>query len=313
MKAVAFSTFGGPEVLTVADLSVPEPGPGDVRVHVAAATVNPTDIGMRAGARAAELSKLDAPYVAGMELAGTVDAVGDGSPWQVGEQVLGIVLPTLTGRGAQSEYVVLPSDSIVPVPAGVSLEQAATLPMNGLTARRALDLLGLVPGQTVLVTGAAGAVGGYGVQLGAAEGLRVIGVASESDEALVRGFGAHDFVPRDADLVSAVRRIAPAGVDGALDAAVIGGPVLGAVRDGGHVAAVRVFDGQPERGIRVDRVSVSEYAHNQAALQKLADMVVAGKLTLRVAETFPPAAAGLAQQKLSAGGVRGRLVIVFGS
>jgi NADPH2:quinone reductase len=89
--------------------------------------------------------------------------------------------------------------------------------------------------------------------------------------------------------------------------------VLGAVRDGGHVAAVRVFGAQPERGIRVDRVSVSEYAHNQAALQGLADMVAAGKLTLRVAETFPPAAAAQAQQKLSAGGVRGRLVIVFGS
>ncbi|MBV9579537.1 MAG: NADP-dependent oxidoreductase [Chloroflexi bacterium] len=311
MKAVAFSRFGGPDVLEVADLPVPEPGAGEVRVHVAAATVNPTDIGMRSGGRAAELQKLPAPYVAGMELAGTVDAAGAGSRWQVGERVLGISVPTRTGRGAQAEYAVVPSDSLARVPEGVSLEQAATLPMNGLTTRRALDLLGLSRGQTLLVTGAAGAVGGYGVQLGAAEGLRVIGVSAAGDEALVRGLGAQDFVARDADLAAAVHRIAPQGVDAVLDAAVIGRPLLACVRDGGQIACVRAFDGEPERGIRVHQVRVSDYAQNQAALQGLADLVATGKLTLRVAETFPPSSAGVAQQKLQAGGVRGRLVIVF--
>jgi NADPH2:quinone reductase len=194
MKAVAFSTFGGPEVLEVADLPIPEPAPGEVRVQVAAATVNPTDIGMRSGGRAAELQNIAPPYVPGMELAGTVDAVGPGSHWSVGDRVMGIALPMLTGRGAQSEYTVVPADSIVRVPEGISLEQAATLPMNGLTARRALDMLGLSPGQTLLVTGAAGAVGGYAVQLGVAEGLTVIGVASLSDEGLVRNFGAQEFI-----------------------------------------------------------------------------------------------------------------------
>jgi NADPH:quinone reductase-like Zn-dependent oxidoreductase len=315
MKAVAFSEFGGPDVLRVADLPVPEPGAGEVRVRVAAATVNPTDLGMRSGGRAAELSKLPAPYVAGMELAGTVDKVGDGGnddgSWQVGDRVLGIILPTRTGRGAQCEYAVVWSDSLVRVPEGVSLEQAATLPMNGLTTRRAFDMMQLSPGQTLLVTGAAGAVGGYGVQLGAAEGLKVIGVASAADEALVRGLGAQEFIPRDAELVSAARRMAPHGVDGVLDAAVIGRPLLGAVRDGGHIAAVRAFDGEPERGIHVDQVRVSDYARNQVALQQLADMVAAGTLTLRVAETVAPSEAGTAQQKLRQGGVRGRLVIVF--
>lgn len=311
MKAVAFSQFGGPEVVQVADLPVPEPGPGEVRVRVAAATINPTDIGMRSGGRAGELSKLPAPYVAGMELAGIVDAVGQGSTWHVGDRVLGIILPTRTGRGAQCEYVVVPSDSIVRVPEGASLEQAATLPMNGLTTRRAFDLMQLSPGQTLLVTGAAGAVGGYGVQLGAAEGLKVIGVSADSDELLVRGLGAEQFIARNADLIASVHRIAPDGVDGVLDAAVLGRPVLGAVRDGGHVAAVRAFDGEPERGIHVHQVRVSDYAHNQAALQQLADMVSAGALTLRVAKTVPPSEAGAAQQRLHSGGVRGRLVIVF--
>jgi NADPH:quinone reductase-like Zn-dependent oxidoreductase len=311
MKAVAFSQFGGPEVLEVAELPMPEPGPGEVRVRVAAATVNPTDIGMRSGGRAAELQQLAPPYVPGMELAGTVDAVGPGSQWPIGERVLGITLPMRTGRGAQAEYTLVPADSIVRVPDGVSLEQAATLPMNGLTARRALDLLAFAPGQTLLVTGAAGAVGGYAVQLAVAEGLRVIGVASASDESLVRGLGAQEFIAREADLVTAVRRIAPDGVDGVVDAAVLGHKLLGAVRDGGQIAAVRGFDGEPERGIRIHQVRVSDYAHNQPALQRLAEMVASGQLTLRVAQRFPPSAAAEAQQKLNAGGVRGRLLIVF--
>jgi NADPH:quinone reductase-like Zn-dependent oxidoreductase len=311
MKAVAFSTFGGPEVLAVADLPMPEPGPGEVRVRVAAATVNPTDIGMRSGGRAAELRQIAPPYVAGMELAGIVDAVGADSEWVVGERVLGIAIPTRNGRGAQSEYTVVPGDSIVRVPDGVSLEEAATLPMNGLTARRAFDMLALKPGQSLLVTGAAGAVGGYAVQLGVSEGLKVIGVASASDEALIRGLGAQEFIPRDADLVSRVRQIAPNGVDAVVDAAVLGRKILGAVRDGGQIASVRAFDGDPERDIQIQQVRVAEYAHNQAALQGLADMVASKQLTLRVAQKFPPSAAAEAQKRLTAGGVRGRLLIVF--
>jgi NADPH:quinone reductase-like Zn-dependent oxidoreductase len=311
MKAVAFSRFGGPEVLEVADLPMPEPVSGQVRVHVAAATVNPTDIGMRSGGRSSALEQLPRPLVPGMELAGVVDAVGAGAAWQVGDRVLGIALPMQTGRGAQSEYTVVPAESVVRVPDGVSLEQAATLPMNGLTARRALDMMGLSRGQVLAVTGAAGAVGGYAIQLGVAEGLRVIAVGSSSDEALLRGLGASEIVPRGPDFTSAIRAIVPSGVDGLLDAAVIGQPALAAIRDGGQMACVRAFEGEAERGIHVQQVRVSDYARNQAALQSLADMVAAGQLTLRVAETFPPSAAAEAQQKLQAGGVRGRLLIVF--
>jgi NADPH:quinone reductase-like Zn-dependent oxidoreductase len=187
----------------------------------------------------------------------------------------------------------------------VALEAAATLPMNGLTARRALDLLALSPGQTLAVTGAAGAVGGYAVQLGALAGLRVIGVSAADDEALVRSLGASEFVARGDDLVGALRRLAPGGVDAVVDAAVIGAPVLAAVRDGG------AFEGEPERGITVHQVRVSDYARNSAALQGLTDLVAAGKLTLRVGATVPPEQAGEAQTRLQRGGVRGRLVIVF--
>jgi NADPH:quinone reductase-like Zn-dependent oxidoreductase len=308
---VAFNRFGGPEVLGVADLPVPEPRQGEIRVKVAAATVNPTDLGMRAGRQAATLSSIDPPYVPGMELAGVVDRVGAGSNWQIGDRVLGITLPMRTGRGAQAEHVIVPSDSVVRIPSGVTFEDAATLPMNGLTAQRALDVLGLRAGQTLAVTGAAGAVGGYAVQLGAESGLRVIGVASPADEALVRGFGAWEFVPRGAEMANSIRGIVPDGVDGLVDAAAIGRAVLEAIRDDGKLAVVRGFEGELERGISVDHVRVSDYARNQSALQCLADLVGQGKLSLRVAETFEPERAAEAHARLHEGGIRGRLVILF--
>ena len=311
MRAVAIPSFGGPEVLEVADLPVPEPGPGEVRIHVVAATVNPTDIGMRSGNSAATLADKEAPFVPGMEAAGTIDAIGEGTSWQIGDRVMAIVLPQRTGRGAQSEYCVVPSASVARVPEHASFAEAATIPMNGLTVRRALDLLALKPGDTLLVTGAAGAVGSYGIELGKADGLHTIGVASASDEAFVRGLGATDFLARGDDLVERLREKYPDGVDAVLDAAVIGGPILGAIKDRGQVAAVRLFSGEPEREITVSQVRVSDYAENQAALEALGRLAESGGLTLRVAEMFPPERAADAQQKLTAGGVRGRLLIAF--
>jgi len=313
MRAVTFSEFGGPEVLTVSDLPEPQPSAGEVRIRVAAATVNPTDIGFREGRQAGQLAATGAraPYVPGMELAGVVDAAGDGAGWSVGDRVMAIVNPRRAGGGAQAELVVVPAASVARAPAGSSLVEAATLPMNGLTVQLALDLLKLSPGQTLCVTGAAGAVGGYAVQLGAEAGLRVIAVAAAADEALLRGFGAEAVVPRGEEAARRVREIAPAGVDGLIDAAVIGPPILPAVRDGGRLAAVRPFAGDSERGIEVLLVRVTEYLTNQAALARLGELVEAGKLTLRVAETFPPERAADAQRKLAGGGVRGRLVIVF--
>jgi len=311
VRAVAFTEFGGPEVLTLADLPVPEPGPGEIRVRVAAATVNPTDTGMRSGSSAAVLQALAKPYVAGMELAGRVDAVGPGTAWNVGDAVLAIILPTQTGRGAQAEQVVIPADSAAAIPPGIEVVAAATLPMNGLTARRALDLMGLQSGQVLAVTGAAGAVGGYVIQLAVLEGLRVIAEAAPKDEALVRQLGASDVVPRGTGAAAGIRALVPGGVDGLVDTALLGAAIMPAIRDGGHMAVVRGFEGEPERGIIIDRVRVSDYAHNQAALAELARLAGEGKITLRVAEQFQPEAAAEAHRRLAAGGTRGRLVIVF--
>lgn len=316
MRAVTFSRLGGPEVLEVLQLPEPKPGAGEARIRVAAATVNPTDISFRSGRQlsVAQLAEMGVhpPYVPGMELAGVVDAVGEGSRWRVGDRVMAIVNPRRPGGGAQAELVVVPDASVARVPDGASLEAAATLPMNGLTVRLALDRLGLKPGQTLGVTGAAGAVGGYAVELGVEAGLRVIAVARPQDEALVRRFGAHVFVPSGEGAMRAVHDAAPGGVDGMIDAAVLDAAVFPALRDGGTLATVRGFAGPSERGITIEPVRVTSYVLNHDALDRLGQLVAARKLTLRVAETFPPERAAEAQQKMSAGGTRGRLLIVFG-
>jgi NADPH:quinone reductase-like Zn-dependent oxidoreductase len=249
--------------------------------------------------------------VAGWEVAGVVDAAGPGVGWSPGERVLAIVLPYLTGRGAQAEYVVVPADSIALVPPGISLAEAATLPMNGLTARLALDKLALRPGQTLAVTGAAGAVGGYVMELAASEGLRVLGDASPADAALVKSLGADVVVQRGPGLAAAIRREVPAGVDAVVDAALIGPAVLPAIRDGGQLIAVRPFPGESERSIAVTLILVSEYLREPAKLAELTRLVSDGKLTLRVARQIPVADAAQAHRQLEAGGTRGRLVLTF--
>jgi NADPH2:quinone reductase len=312
MRAVGFKRFGGPEVLEVLELPEPQPGPGEVRIRVRAATVNPTDIGFRSGRQAQQMPEgLPPPYIPGMELAGVVDAAGAGVDWSPGDRVMAIVTPRRPGGGAQAEQVVVPAGSVARMPEGSTFEEAATLPMNGLTVRRALDLLALQPGQVLGVTGAAGAVGGYAVELGVADGLRVIAVAGPQDEPLVKQMGADIFIPRGDGAIERMRAATRSGVDAVVDAAVLGPPVLAAIRDGGALAAVRGFEGTPERGIKVYQVRVTEYLENHEALDKLRQLVEAGTLTLRVAETFPPERAAEAEEKLAAGGVRGRLVIVF--
>jgi NADPH:quinone reductase-like Zn-dependent oxidoreductase len=246
-----------------------------------------------------------------MELAGVIDAAGGGTSWQPGERVLAIVIPRRAEGGAQAEQVVVPAASITRIPDGVSDVEAATLPMNGLTVRLALDRLALQPGQTLAVTGAAGAVGSYAVEMGVNDGLRVIAVASPGDEAMLKEMGAELFVPRGDDAMQQIRELVPGGVDGLIDAAVLNKPAFAAIKDGGGYATVRGYDGETERGITIHNVRVAEYAQNTAALAGLAKLVADGKLTLRVAETYPPERTGEAQDRLMAGGVRGRLVIVF--
>ena len=312
MRAVGFNHYGGPEVLEVVELEEPDPGEGEVRVRVAAATMNPTDVAVRAGVRAEQMKDLPPPWVAGMELAGEIDAVGPGSDWRIGQRVMAIVLPIRPLGGAQAEKVVVAAVSVAEVPDNVTLEHAATVPMNGLTVRVALDTLSLPAGKTLAITGAAGAVGGYAIQLAKLEGLTVIADAAPADESLIRGLGADVVVPRGGDVCApAIREAFADGVDAVIDAALLGPAILPAVRDGGQLIAVRPFAGETERGIDIQLVLVGEHAGDQASLRELAALAGTGKLTTRVADTYRPEQAAEAYRRLEAGGVRGRLVFVF--
>ena len=312
MKAVGFTEFGGPEVLRTISLPVPSPGPGQVRVRVAAATVNPTDLAFRSGGHRSMPDGMQPPYVPGMDLAGTVDLAGPGvSGFAPGARVMAAVTPFRPGGGAQAEYVVVAADALALVPETISLTAAATLPMNALTVRAALDELALRPGQTLAITGAAGAVGGYAIQLGRLDGLRIIADASPADKDLVGGLGADIVVPRGPDLADRIREVCPGGVDALLDAALMGAAVLAAVRDGGQIIAVRPFVGQTERGITVSLVLVFHHLHDAGTLARLASLASGGTLSLRVADVLPAERAADAHRRFGAGGVRGRLVLEF--
>ena len=311
MRAAGVTEFGAPEALHIVEVSDEPLGADQVRVRVQAATVNPTDTYSRAGAYADRDPVKQPPWVPGMDVAGVVDEVGEDVPHvRPGDPVMGIVVPT-GAHGGYRENLVLPADSVVAAPNGVDAVAASTLPMNGLTARLALDLMALRPGQVLAVTGAAGAFGGYVVQLAKADGLTVVADASEADERLVRELGADVVVQRGDDVAQRMREHFPEGVDGLADGAVQDALVLPAVRDGGAVATVRGYRGDGQRGLRVFPTLVRRVAEDRATLDRLRQQAQDGALTLRVARTFPAEQAAEAHRLLEAGGVRGRLVLVF--
>lgn len=224
MKAVAVERFGGPDVLRVHHLPDRHAGPGDIRIRVRAAAVSPADTLLRAGSAAALLQGAP-PYIPGLDAAGVVDEIGTGTRTglRVGDHAIALVNPTRPEGGAYAEHVVLPAPFVVKAPGGATHAEASTLPLNGLTARRSLDLLGLVPGQVLAVTGAAGGVGGFAVQLAKAAGLGVVADAAPADTDLVSALGADTVVARGQDVARRFRNAVPGGVDGLLDAAALGG------------------------------------------------------------------------------------------
>ncbi|OOC52885.1 MULTISPECIES: NADP-dependent oxidoreductase [Nocardiopsis] len=315
MRVIGVDEFGGPEALRGFDVPERHAGPGEVRIRVRAAAVNPTDTLVRNGGRADAQREFPPPYVPGMDAAGVLDEVGPevSGDLAVGDPVMAIVAPKAS-HGAYGESLVLPADSVVRAPAGVSTAAASTLPMNGLTARRALDMLNLEAGRTLAVTGAAGVLGGYVIQLAKAEGLRVVADAAPKDEVLVKELGADVVVARGDDVAQRVREVVPGGADALVDAAVQDELVLDAVRDGGGIATVRGYTGTDrarERGASFHPVMVVDYLRERDELDRLRRQVEEGVLTPRVARTLPAEQAAEAHRLLEAGGVRGRLVLEF--
>jgi NADPH:quinone reductase-like Zn-dependent oxidoreductase len=301
MKAVRFSEFGGPEVLKIVDLPDPHAGPGQIRIAVHAAGINPTDWKLREGLMGGEL-----PQTTGREVAGVVDEVGEGvTDVTVGDRVFGF---SDDGAGA-AELALL--SYYAPIPPSLGFAEAAGLSVALETATRSLDVLGVGPGNTLLVNGAAGGVGSAVVQLAVARGARVIGTASPANHDYLRSLGAEP-VAYGEGLVERVRALAPYGVDVALDVA--GSGVLPELIElaGGreHVVTITDFGGAKKYGVRFSSGSDSGRAVH--AIGEIGQLIEAGRFSLPVAQTFPLAEIAEAHRVSEDGHVRGKLVLLVG-
>lgn len=312
MFAVTFDEFGGPDVLRINERPIPVPGEGEVVVRVAASPVNPTDNLMRSGQQASMMTSLTPPYIAGMEFAGHVHSVGSGvSTVSVGQPVIGVVNPRRPAGGAHTQYVCVPAVSIASLDPSFDLVEASTVPMNSLTAQMAIDFLNLPPGSKVLVTGAAGVLGGYVIQLAKLAGLFVIADAKETDIPWLRRLKVDETVPRGEAMYATVRQRWPQGVDGVVDTALLGTPVGALVADGGPAVSVRRTHPIQDPRLRQHAVSVIEQMANTAALQRLARLLQEGAFITRIERRMPMSEAAEAYRITEQGGLRGRLVLTF--
>ena len=312
MKAVGIMKHGGPEVLEVIEVPEVQAGPGQIRVRNYAAAVNPTDVATRNG-MIAEFQKANPPpYVPGMDAAGIVDQLGDGveTDIEVGDRVMAMVVPR-GNYGAYREQIVLDQNAVVKAPKDTTHIEACTLPMNSLTARLSLDLLGLKEGQVLAVTGSPGAYGGYVVELAKADGLTVIADSNESDEELLKSLGVDLIIPRGEGYAERIRQEFPSGVDGIADGALLNKLAIDAVKDGGSFTSIRGFKGEPQRDIDFTTTWVTAYDCKKDILETLKEQAEEGILTLRVADSVTIENASEAHKRLEAGGTRGRMVIEF--
>ncbi|MER5636462.1 NADP-dependent oxidoreductase [Kitasatospora sp. NPDC002227] len=300
MLASLFRTPGGPEVLELAEVPVPLPGPGEVLVRVLAAGVQPADAAIRGGwtPPGAEIAL---PAVPGNEFAGVVEQLGAGSyGWEKGDEVLGFRL-----LGGHAQYVAVPGDQLVPKPAGMGWAEAGSLSASGQTAHVALSELGVGAGDTLLLHGASGGVGTVAVQLARAWGATVIGVAGERNHDYLQGLGAVP-VAYGPGLADRVRAAAPDGVTAVLDAAGHGSLEasldLGAAPD--RIGTIVDYPAAVRLGLRSLRGP-----RTAARLTELTDLWQTGALHLEIAATLPLSQAPEAHRQVEAGHVRGKLVL----
>ncbi|MBD9701448.1 NADP-dependent oxidoreductase [Streptomyces caniscabiei] len=300
MKAILFDRFGGTDVLHEADIEVPQPGPGQVRVRVRAAGLNALDGKIRSGAMEAAFPT-PLPAVPGAELAGVVDALGEGvQDVQEGDEVLG-----WSDTGSYAQYAL--ATTVAPKPAGLDWQHAVALPVASETAERVLDLLGVAAGETVLMHGAAGAVGTLAVQLATARGARVIATAGPANQDYLTSLGATATLYGEG-LVERVRALSPEGVDAVFDLAGKGALEDSITLRGGTERIVTIAD------FRAHQLGITFSSGGQersaARLAALAQDAATGKLVTTV-NAYPLDQAAKAQQISDAGHVRGKLVLTL--
>jgi len=295
-RSAVVRTPGGPDSIEIIDVPVVEAGPGQVRVEIAGAAVNPADLATADGLFH-RLGLVDQPDHTGLgwDFAGTVTAAGPGVDLGVGSRVAGLVAGFDRDFGTFAEQLVVPAGDVALVPDGLDLITAAAVPLNGLAASQMADLLGDGGGGRLLVTGAAGALGADVIALARDRGWRVTGLARAEDEELVRGLGA-DFTAH-----------AVPGWDAVGDAAALQEQAVALVRDGGLFVGVQPgAEPAGERGVAV-RVVVAE--PDGARLAPLLDAAARGHLPVRVHEVVPLDRVAAAHRAVAKGGVRGKYVL----
>ncbi|MFI9204548.1 NADP-dependent oxidoreductase [Streptomyces sp. NPDC053048] len=303
MKAVSYRAYGGPEVLEYGDLPDPHPGPDSVLIKVKAAAVNPVDWKAQAGYLGGLIDAVF-PVIPGWDVSGVVVTPGSDTPeFQEGDEVIGYVREDFLSRGTFAEYVAAPVRTLARKPANLSFEEAAGLPLAGLTAYQSLKAVQAGEGDTVLIHAAAGGVGTMAVQLARHLGARVIGTASERNHDFLRSLGAEP-VTYGEGLNERVRALAPEGVSVVLD--FVGGVINGSsevTADGARLVSI-VDPDVTALGGRL--LWVRPDAADLAALSHLAEQ---GVLSVEVAQVFPLEKTADAQRLSAEGHTRGKIVV----
>jgi NADPH:quinone reductase-like Zn-dependent oxidoreductase len=299
--AITYDRFGGPEVLTVSDVEAAEPGPGQVQIEVRAAGVNLVDAKLRRG-DLAHVFTPQFPVIPGIEVAGTVTAVGsDVVDVAIGDSVFGVA-----DNGGYAQYVL--ATHLQRKPESVSWELAAALPTVGEAAFRTLGHLNVQPGERLLIHGAAGSVGTIATQLAVARGITVIGTAGEDELDLVRAHGA-SAVPYGDGLVERVRELFPEGVDAVLDTSGAGVLPDSIELAGGPQRVITIADeSAQELGVRFTGPDPTD--RDRTALAKLADLASTGRLELPIWRKYPLSDAAQAHADLEAHRNRGKIILI---
>ncbi|MFJ2378905.1 NADP-dependent oxidoreductase [Streptomyces sp. NPDC087769] len=305
MRAVFQKSFGGPEVLEVAETERPKPLPGEVLVKVHASAVNPVDVFVRSGA----FPLLgEPPFGVGWDISGVVEEAGPGARFEVGDEVYGMPFFPRAATG-YAEYVAAPSRQVARKPASLDHVHAAATPLAALTAWQGLvQAAGVKAGDRVLIHRAAGGVGHFAVQIAKAHGAHVIAMASPARHDFVRGLGANEVIDyRTTDFTEAVK-----DADVVFDSTAQGDLSLGVLRPGGVLISI-VEHADPELAVRVEaagrRFAGISVEPDYAALEAIADLVDAGLIRPHVEETFPLEEAGKAHEVVASGHVRGKIVL----
>lgn len=321
MQAIVMDQFGGPEVLRLGELPMPQPRLGTVVVQVAYAGVNPADWKIREGWLSVFFTP-EFPFVPGFDATGIVAAIGDGvTGLAVGDRVVTPGNQGLGERGSYAQYLCADAERVIPVPATVSLRDAATLPTAGMTAWEAVFDVGQVKaGQKVLVNGGAGGTGSFAVQLAARTGAHVAATCSAHNADYVRALGAELAIDyRQGGVLAALHEWAPEGMDLIVDTVGQGSLLDGmdAVKPGGVIAPIATMirdEPMPDaalaaaRGVRVVP-TMSSFPNQPRQLRGLVDGLADGSLRTPEITEMPLDQAAEAHRQIAAGHVRGKILL----